>query len=220
MLGGCKDKDKDDAVASAAPASAASRPAGAASGPAVSVSTVAAVRRAFPVSVRATGTVTPQSIVEIRPQISSVVTKVHVREGQFVRAGEPLFTLDARTDEANLGKAQAQLARDQAMLVDAERQLDRNPAGVPGTIPTGDAPPGRVTSVTSGSTDAPFGSTALILAAIEGTLAGGALTTRAFLAGTPSEAATSPTPPRRPRRCPRCRTPSPAAVAPAGGLTR
>ena len=44
--------------------------------------------------------------------------------------------------------------------------------------------------MSSGSTEAPFGSTALILAAIEGTLAGGALTTRAFLAGTPSEAAT------------------------------
>src|SRR5690348_11880959 len=66
------------------------------------------------------------------------------------------------------------------------------PGGVPGTIPTGDAPPGRVTSVTSGSTDAPFGSTALILAAIAGTLAGGELTTRAFLAGTPSEAGTGP----------------------------
>ena len=50
-------------------------------------------------------------------------------------------------------------------------------------VPTGAGPPGRVTSVTSGSTDAPFGSTALIRAASEATLSGGALTTIAFLAG-------------------------------------
>ena len=43
-------------------------------------------------------------------------------------------------------------------------------------VPTGGGPPGRVTSVTSGSTDAPLGSTALILAASEATLPGGALT--------------------------------------------
>ena len=55
-----------------------------------------------------------------------MVLKVHVREGQFVQAGEPLFTLDARTDEANLGKAQAQLQKDLAALADAQRQLARS----------------------------------------------------------------------------------------------
>jgi multidrug resistance efflux pump len=47
--------------------------------------------------------------VDIRPQITSTVTKVHIKEGQFVRAGDLLFTLDSRTDEVNLAKAQAQL---------------------------------------------------------------------------------------------------------------
>src|SRR5205809_2479486 len=59
-------------------------------------------------------------------------------------------------------------------------------AEVPGMVPTGGGAPGRVTSVISGSTDAPCGSTALIRAASAATLAGGALTTRAFLAGIPS----------------------------------
>ena len=43
-----------------------------------------------------------------------------------MRAGDPLFTLDARNDEVNVTKAQAQLAKDQAALADAERQLARS----------------------------------------------------------------------------------------------
>ncbi len=114
------------ATASGASAQAAAAPASAASAPPVSVSVVVALQRDFPVSVRATGTVSPLASVDVKSQVSSIVTKVHVKEGQFVRAGEPLFTLDARTDEANLGKAQAQLARDQATLADAKRQLERS----------------------------------------------------------------------------------------------
>jgi multidrug efflux pump subunit AcrA (membrane-fusion protein) len=62
----------------------------------------------------------------VRPQVTSVVTRVHIKEGQFVRKGELMFTLDARDDETNLAKAQAQLARDEAGLADANRQLQRN----------------------------------------------------------------------------------------------
>lgn len=113
-------------ASSASAAQAAAAPASAASAPPVSVSVVVAQQRDFPVTVRATGTVAPLASVDVKAQLSSIVTKVHVREGQFVRAGEPLFTLDARTDEANLGKAQAQLARDQATLADARRQLERS----------------------------------------------------------------------------------------------
>jgi RND family efflux transporter MFP subunit len=51
---------------------------------------------------------------------------VQIKEGQFVRAGQPLFTLDALNDEVNLTKARAQLAKDQAALADAERQLARS----------------------------------------------------------------------------------------------
>ena len=74
----------------------------------------------------ATGTVTALNSVEIRPQIASTITKVHIREGQFVTAGQPLFTLDARNDEVNVTKARAQLAKDLAALADAQRQLARS----------------------------------------------------------------------------------------------
>jgi len=55
-----------------------------------------------------------------------VITRVDIREGQFVKAGQLLFTLDSRTDEANLARARAQLAKEQASLADAQRQLSRS----------------------------------------------------------------------------------------------
>ena len=107
-------------AASAVPAS------GAASGPLVSVSTVRAQKRDVDVTLEATGTVSALNSVDIRPQVSSVITQVHIREGQFVKAGQLLFTLDARNDEVNLAKAKAQLAKDTASLADAQRQLARS----------------------------------------------------------------------------------------------
>lgn len=94
--------------------------------PAVSVTTVRAAQRDLPVLLTATGTVAPLSSVDVRPQVTSVVSQVHVREGQMVRSGELLFTLDSRIDETNVAKAQAQLARDEASLADARRQLARS----------------------------------------------------------------------------------------------
>jgi RND family efflux transporter MFP subunit len=113
------------AAASAAPAAAsgaASRPGGGA----VSVTTVRAVQRDVDVMLEATGTVTALNSVDIRPQVSSVITKVHIREGQFVKAGQPLFTLDTRADDVNLAKARAQMAKNMASLADAQRQLLRS----------------------------------------------------------------------------------------------
>ena len=110
------------AIAQNAPAAAAPG----ASGPPVSVTTVRAKKTDLPVRLRATGTVTPLTTVEVRAQVNSVISKVHIREGQFVKAGQLLFTLDARTDEANVGKAQAQLAKDNVALADARRQFARS----------------------------------------------------------------------------------------------
>ncbi len=109
-----------------AASSASMAPGPAASAPPVVVTTVRAQKRDVPVTVEATGTVTPENAVDIKPQVNSVVTRVHVKDGQFVRAGEPLFTLDARADEANLAKLRAQMARDEAALADAQRQLTRS----------------------------------------------------------------------------------------------
>ncbi len=94
--------------------------------PPVGVTTVPVIQRDLTELLSATGTVVPLSSVDVRAQVTSVVSRVHIKEGQFVRKGELMFTLDARTDETNLAKAQAQLARDEAGLADANRQLQRN----------------------------------------------------------------------------------------------
>ena len=79
------------------------------------------------VSVRLTanGTVSALQTVEVHPQISALIKTVHIREGQFVRKGDRLFTLDARTEDANLNKAEAQVTKDRADLANAERNLKR-----------------------------------------------------------------------------------------------
>jgi RND family efflux transporter MFP subunit len=123
LLAGCSGKPE----AAAAPANAnASAPARGASTPAVPVTTVAARQRDFTVVLEALGTAAPVSSVDVRAQATSVVTRVHVKEGQFVRAGDVLFTLDSRTDEANVAKMRAQMAKDEAALADARRQLARS----------------------------------------------------------------------------------------------
>jgi RND family efflux transporter MFP subunit len=109
------------ASAASAPASA-SRPTG---GP-VSVTTAVAKKRDFDVNIEAIGTVTPVASVDVKSQTNSVVTRVHIKEGQFVKAGELLFTLDPRPDDANVAKVRAQIRKDEAVLADAQRQLVRN----------------------------------------------------------------------------------------------
>jgi len=99
---------------------------GASSDPPISVTATVVRQRDLPITLEATGTVVPVSSVEVRPQVTAVVTAVHVKEGQFVRAGELLFTLDTRSDEANVARLRAQMAKDEAALADAQRQLARS----------------------------------------------------------------------------------------------
>ncbi len=125
-VAGCGKEPAAGAAASAvAPVSAASGGGGSGGGP-VSVTSVRAQRRDVEVMLEATGTVAALNSVDIRSQVNSVITQVNIREGQFVKAGQLLFTLDARTDEANLARARAQLAKDEASLADAQRQLSRS----------------------------------------------------------------------------------------------
>lgn len=90
------------------------------------VNVVAPVRQDVPVVLQANGTVTPISTVDLHPQTTSTIRRVHIKEGQFVKAGELMFSLDDRSDRANVDKALAQVARDQAALADVERQYQRS----------------------------------------------------------------------------------------------
>jgi len=79
----------------------------------------------LPVRLSANATVTALQSVDVRAQISATIKAVHVKEGQFVRKGDHLFSLDVRTEDANLGKSEAQLAKSRADLANAERNLQR-----------------------------------------------------------------------------------------------
>jgi len=71
------------------------------------------------------GHVMPYSTVTIRPQIGGVISQVHFQEGQEVKKGDLLFTIDPRPMQAALDAARAALARDQAQLENAKIQFDR-----------------------------------------------------------------------------------------------
>jgi RND family efflux transporter MFP subunit len=127
LLASCTPAGEGGAAPSAsANAASAAAPAAAASAPPVGITTVRVQQRDLPVLLGATGSVAPLQSVDVRAQVTSVISRVNIREGQFVKAGELLFTLDARADEANVLKARAQLSKDEAALADARRQLTRS----------------------------------------------------------------------------------------------
>lgn len=88
--------------------------------------TLATVGRAdMTVALQALGTVTSISTVTVRAQISGQLQSVNFREGQSVAKGDLLAQLDPRPFQAALSQAQAQLARDQALLQGAQIDLQR-----------------------------------------------------------------------------------------------
>ena len=86
----------------------------------VPVLTAKAVATNMPVSIdpAPVGHVMPVQSVTIRPQIGGLISAVNFSEGQEVKKGDLLFTIDPRP-------AQAQLAHDQAQLENAQIQFDR-----------------------------------------------------------------------------------------------
>jgi membrane fusion protein, multidrug efflux system len=71
------------------------------------------------------GTVTSLATVTIRSQISGYLTQVAFTEGQIVKQGDLLAQIDSRPYELALSQAEGQLARDQALLADAQLDLAR-----------------------------------------------------------------------------------------------
>lgn len=102
---------------------------------AVPVTTALAAPQSLPVEIRATGHCEAQLTVEIRSQVTGVLKSVHFQEGQEVKAGDLLFTIDPRPFAADLAKAEALLAKDRADLANARRDADRyKPAAAKGIV--------------------------------------------------------------------------------------
>jgi RND family efflux transporter MFP subunit len=101
-------------------------PAAAKAAPAQSIRSSVAQQKDVAVVVRANGYVSALNTVDVRPLTQNIVRQVHVVEGQDVRAGQLLFTLDQRSDTSSVDRARAQVARGRADLVEAESALRRN----------------------------------------------------------------------------------------------
>jgi multidrug efflux system membrane fusion protein len=91
----------------------------------VPVEVATAVRRPAPVFIEALGTVTPIETVAVRTRIDSEIVAVHFRDGATVNKGDLLFTLDSRAIAAQIAQAEGNVARDEAQLEGALRDVRR-----------------------------------------------------------------------------------------------
>lgn len=92
---------------------------------AVPVALTTVTPKDMPLLFRSIGTVQALATVAVRPRVDSVIQQVHFSEGQEVKAGDPLFTLDPRTYDAALAQAQAALERDRANFIKAQADVTR-----------------------------------------------------------------------------------------------
>ncbi|MBU3632985.1 efflux RND transporter periplasmic adaptor subunit [Polynucleobacter sp. AP-Feld-500C-C5] len=88
-----------------------------AGGPQV-ITSVVVQKKDIPLVIEATGTTVSNSIVDIRPMVTNTVSKIHIKDGEEVKEGQLLFTLDDRNDKANYERLKA-------LADDAQKQYQR-----------------------------------------------------------------------------------------------
>jgi membrane fusion protein, multidrug efflux system len=81
-----------------------------------------------PVDIAAIGNVEAYATISVRAQVTGQLTAIGFQEGDFVKQGQQLFTLDRRPFEAALAMAEANLTRDKALMAQSEAQLSRDAA--------------------------------------------------------------------------------------------
>src|SRR4051795_7072752 len=91
----------------------------------ISVELAKAERKPVAVDVDSIGTVTPISSVALKSRVETTIVSVHFEDGAKVSEGDLLFTLDARQIDAQIEQAEGGLAKDQAQLEGAQRDLKR-----------------------------------------------------------------------------------------------
>lgn len=89
------------------------------------VTAATAQQQSMPVWIEAQGTVSPLNYVNVMPRVAGLLQSINFREGQPVKAGQLLATLDAKPYRILLEQASAQAMRDQAQLAGAQSDLMR-----------------------------------------------------------------------------------------------
>lgn len=112
---GCSDGAKAQAAKSPPPAP-------------VPVGVAAAEQKAVPLQVIAVGTVQAYTTVGVKSQVAGQIQSVHFKEGDEVKRGDLLFTIDPRPVEAAVRQAEANVAKDRAQLRQAQANVDKDRA--------------------------------------------------------------------------------------------
>ena len=95
------------------------------SGQPVPVTATTVALKSVPVWIESLGTVLPMRYVSVMPRVAGLLQSLNFREGEFVRAGQVVATIDPRPFQIQLDQAQAQMARDEAQLAGARSDLER-----------------------------------------------------------------------------------------------
>ena len=98
--------------------------------PPVPVAVAAVEQKSVPLQIQAIGTVEASSTVSVRAQVGGELLRVHFKEGQDVRKGDLLFTIDPRPLQAALAQAEANLAKDRVQIQQARAVLERDTARI------------------------------------------------------------------------------------------
>jgi multidrug efflux system membrane fusion protein len=89
----------------------------------VPVSVAVAVQKSVPVELNIIGTVQAYSTVQVKSQVVGQLLKVHFNQGDFVKEGDVLFTIDKRALEAQLSQLEAMKLKDEAQIKQAQANV-------------------------------------------------------------------------------------------------
>jgi len=96
--------------------------------PPVPVTVATVIQKTIPVQLRAIGNVQAYSTVTVKSKVGGELTRVHFKEGQDVKKGDLLFTIDPRSFEATLKQVEANLEKNAAQVNQAKANLERDMA--------------------------------------------------------------------------------------------